>query len=64
MSAAWIRNLEAGETLVIDGGTGSELERRGMPLRRQDVWSGLASVTHFERAARRFIATTSTPARA
>jgi S-methylmethionine-dependent homocysteine/selenocysteine methylase len=48
MSATWIRSLEAGETLVIDGGTGSELERRGMPLRRHDVWSGLAAVTHFD----------------
>jgi S-methylmethionine-dependent homocysteine/selenocysteine methylase len=33
---------------VIDGGTGSELERRGVPLRRHDVWSGLAALEHFD----------------
>jgi S-methylmethionine-dependent homocysteine/selenocysteine methylase len=46
MSEAWLEKLAAGGTLVIDGGTGSELARRGMPLRHNDVWSGLAALTH------------------
>src|SRR5690606_4176943 len=32
---------------VIDGGTGSELRRRGFPM-RPDVWSALAGSTHYE----------------
>ena len=63
MSATWIRSLEAGETLVIDGGTGSELERRGMPLRR--TTSGAGSLrSRTSTYCGRFIAITSTPARA
>ena len=39
--------LERGGTLVLDGGTGTELRRRGMPLSAA-AWSALASLTHFE----------------
>src|SRR5690606_29521385 len=35
------------ETLVIDGGTGSELRRRGMPL-HSHAWSALAALTHYD----------------
>lgn len=34
-------------TLILDGGTGSELRRRGVSL-SSAAWSALASVTHFE----------------
>jgi S-methylmethionine-dependent homocysteine/selenocysteine methylase len=43
----WLRRLEAGRTLLLDGGTGSELRRRGMPLSRA-TWSALASLTHYD----------------
>ncbi len=33
--------------LVIDGGTGAELRRRGFPM-HEDAWSALAPVTHYE----------------
>jgi homocysteine S-methyltransferase len=45
MTDSWLRKLQADQMLLIDGGTGSELERRGVALRRHDVWSGLASLT-------------------
>lgn len=38
--------LRAGRTLVLDGGTGTELRRRGVPLDAA-AWSGLASLTHY-----------------
>ena len=44
---AWQRVLERGGTLVLDGATGSELRRRGVPL-DPVVWSALAPLTHFE----------------
>src|SRR5690349_13571952 len=34
-------------TLILDGGKGSELRRRGVPL-SGTTWSALASLTHFE----------------
>ena len=34
------------ELTVIDGGTGTELRRRGFPV-RDDVWTALAAVTHY-----------------
>jgi S-methylmethionine-dependent homocysteine/selenocysteine methylase len=43
----WLRRLAAGRTLVIDGGTGTELRRRGMALSRT-TWSALASLTEFD----------------
>jgi S-methylmethionine-dependent homocysteine/selenocysteine methylase len=43
----WRKILASGGTLVLDGGTGSELRRRGMPL-DSATWSGLAPLTHYE----------------
>ncbi|HET7131910.1 MAG TPA: homocysteine S-methyltransferase family protein, partial [Gammaproteobacteria bacterium] len=34
-------------TLIVDGGTGTELRRRGFPM-RPDVWSALAALTHYD----------------
>jgi homocysteine S-methyltransferase len=45
--AAWQEALARGGALVLDGGTGSELRRRGMPL-DPVVWSALAPITHYE----------------
>jgi len=39
--------LARGGTLVLDGGTGSELRRRGMALEGTD-WSALAPLTHYD----------------
>lgn len=44
---SWRERLAAGETLVLDGGTGSELRRRGMPL-DPHAWSALAALTHYD----------------
>ena len=44
---AWQDTLARGGTLILDGGTGTELRRRGMALGR-DTWSALASVTQFD----------------
>ena len=43
----WNTALARGGTLVLDGGTGSELRRRGVPLDPM-VWSALAPLTHYE----------------
>jgi homocysteine S-methyltransferase len=48
MSDSWQKRLRTGAPLILDGGTGSELSRRGVPL-RHDVWSGAAPLTHFDR---------------
>jgi S-methylmethionine-dependent homocysteine/selenocysteine methylase len=45
--AAWQDTLARGGTLILDGGTGTELRRRGMALGRE-TWSALASVTRFD----------------
>jgi S-methylmethionine-dependent homocysteine/selenocysteine methylase len=37
--------LAAGEVVVLDGGTGSEIEARGAPMDGA-AWSALANVTH------------------
>lgn len=37
--------LTAGETVVIDGGTGTELQRRGVPM-SGEVWCALATRSH------------------
>ena len=39
------RDLEAGKIIVIDGATGTELERRGAPM-HEKVWCGMATLTH------------------
>src|SRR5256885_15279762 len=46
MTDTWRRRLDAGHALLTDGGTGSELRRRGFAL-RPDAWSAPASLTHF-----------------
>ena len=43
---AWQTVLSRGGTLVLDGATGSELRRRGMPVDPL-VWSALAPLTHY-----------------
>ncbi len=47
MSGAWRQILASGGTLLLDGGTGTELRRRGMDL-SDAAWSGLASLTHYD----------------
>ncbi len=37
--------LAAGETVVIDGATGTELQRRGVPM-SDEVWCALATMSH------------------
>ena len=41
----WRRKLEAGHIVLIDGGMGSELRRRGVAFSEQ-AWSGLAADSH------------------
>ena len=47
MGMPWSQKLEQGDVLVLDGGTGTELRRRGMALSR-DTWNALASLTEFD----------------
>jgi S-methylmethionine-dependent homocysteine/selenocysteine methylase len=47
MSTAWIEKLAAGHIVLIDGGTGSELRRRGAPISAA-AWSAPATETHGE----------------
>jgi homocysteine S-methyltransferase len=47
MTEQWRLTLARDRTLLLDGGTGSELRRRGMPLDAA-AWSALAPVTHYE----------------
>jgi homocysteine S-methyltransferase len=47
MSNAWQEKLAAGRVLLVDGGTGSELRRRGFAL-DGGAWSAPASLTDFE----------------
>jgi S-methylmethionine-dependent homocysteine/selenocysteine methylase len=47
MRQSWRDILATGETLLLDGGTGSELRRRGMSLDHV-AWSALAPLTHYE----------------
>ncbi len=39
------QKLAAGEIIIIDGATGTELEKRDVPM-DQDSWSSIANVTH------------------
>jgi S-methylmethionine-dependent homocysteine/selenocysteine methylase len=41
------QKLMAGETIILDGGTGTEIQRRGVPMHDQ-VWCAEASVSHPE----------------
>jgi len=37
--------LDAGETIILDGGTGTEMERRGVPM-REGAWCGVGSIAN------------------
>src|SRR6187200_2322008 len=39
------QKLMAGENIILDGGTGTEIQRRGVPMHHQ-VWCAEANVTH------------------
>lgn len=39
------RRLAGGEVLLLDGGMGTELEARGVPM-DQDAWSAVANLDH------------------
>ena len=41
----WQQRLDADEIVLIDGATGTELQRRGVPMDKL-AWSGIAVVTH------------------
>src|SRR5262245_39457022 len=47
MAMRWNDVLQTGGVLLLDGGTGSELRRRGVAL-DANVWSALASVENFD----------------
>jgi S-methylmethionine-dependent homocysteine/selenocysteine methylase len=47
LTQRWQPALAGGGTLLVDGGTGSELRRRGMALDAR-AWSALAPLTHYE----------------
>jgi homocysteine S-methyltransferase len=47
MAQPWQQVLAHGGTLLIDGGTGTELRRRGMSL-DATTWSALAPLSHYE----------------
>jgi S-methylmethionine-dependent homocysteine/selenocysteine methylase len=47
MSRTWLQTFNRRRALVLDGGTGTELRRRGVPLDRA-TWSALASLTHYD----------------
>ena len=47
VSESWRVKLATGKVLVIDGGMGTELERRGVPM-DEVVWSGAAVLSHPE----------------
>ena len=47
MSDTWLRKLTTGGVVLLDGATGGELRRRGVPL-DSTAWSGVAPLTHFD----------------
>ena len=47
MSETWRERLAAGRVLLVDGGTGSELRRRGFAL-DPCAWSAPAALTDFD----------------
>ena len=47
MDETWLNRLLADDIVLLDGGTGSELQRRGVAMNR-DAWSGVAAYTHKE----------------
>ena len=46
VSSNWQERLAGGESVVLDGGTGTELRRRGVPL-DPAAWSAPAALTHY-----------------
>ena len=51
MGTAWRQALERGDTLILDGGTGTELRRRGVPLDAV-TWGAHAALTHYDELRR------------
>ena len=47
MDETWLNRLLADDIVLLDGGTGSELQRRGVTMSK-DAWSGVAATTHKE----------------
>ncbi len=45
MEESWQQRLEADQIVLIDGATGTELQRRGVPMDKL-AWSGAAVLTH------------------
>ncbi|MGD8322829.1 MAG: homocysteine S-methyltransferase family protein [Gammaproteobacteria bacterium] len=45
MSGNWQADIAAGRTVIIDGGTGAELERRGVPV-DPVCWHAMAALSH------------------
>ena len=45
METFWRQQLEADQIVLIDGATGTELQRRGVPM-NEIAWSGVAALTH------------------
>ena len=45
MQKSWQQQLEADQIVLIDGATGTELQRRGVPMHKV-AWSGAAVLTH------------------
>ncbi len=45
MESSWQDRLLAGDIVLLDGGTGSELQRRGVAM-NEEAWSGVAAYTH------------------
>jgi S-methylmethionine-dependent homocysteine/selenocysteine methylase len=45
MKQSWQQQLEADQIVLIDGATGTELQRRGVPMDKV-AWSGAAVLTH------------------
>ena len=42
---SWQTEIQSGEIVLIDGGTGTELQRRGVPM-DEIAWSGAAVLSH------------------
>jgi len=47
MNVPWSDSLRGGRTLLLDGGTGTELRRRGAAL-DDTTWTGLCPLTHYD----------------
>jgi S-methylmethionine-dependent homocysteine/selenocysteine methylase len=45
MENTWLQRLQANEIVLIDGATGTELQRRGVPM-DEIAWSGAAVLSH------------------